>query len=174
MSIAQDDDDDKDNQISQMHQIYRNASLTIVAAEAEKSLSGFLQPRSEYLGSKVAAKLDDNVLGHIYLAEHRDGGYPARFEDTRKDFSRDPTGRLLRRLRTESQQTHHRDHPMAWVKVVNEYSTRALSNGEDKLPAIAAIAEEYSRIMPVTKYYAGLWAEDFLASVWSIPEHVWD
>ncbi|KAK4653518.1 hypothetical protein QC762_507690 [Podospora pseudocomata] len=65
MAIVQDDDEDRDEQISQMHRIYLGASFTIVAAKAVTSLDGFFAPRAKYQPSIISARLDDNVFGEI-------------------------------------------------------------------------------------------------------------
>lgn len=45
LCIVQDSDDDKAAEVSKMHEIYQNSSLTICAARAETCLEGFLGPR---------------------------------------------------------------------------------------------------------------------------------
>lgn len=58
---------------------------------------------------------------------------------------------------------HHlwqgRPHPEAWFAAVEKYTERELTVESDKLPAIAAIADEYAATQPVTTYLAGLWKE---------------
>lgn len=46
-----------------------------------------------------------------------------------------------------------------WLGIRDEYVSRRLTNGQDKLPAISAIAAEVSRVTGWT-YLAGLWKED--------------
>ncbi|KAI8655482.1 HET-domain-containing protein [Fusarium keratoplasticum] len=45
LCIVQDSDDDKAVEVSKMHEVYQNSSLTICAARAETCLEGFLGPR---------------------------------------------------------------------------------------------------------------------------------
>lgn len=46
-----------------------------------------------------------------------------------------------------------------WANIVTQYSTKDLTYPEDRLPALAGIAEEYGRITGWT-YICGLWQED--------------
>ncbi|KAK3348936.1 heterokaryon incompatibility protein-domain-containing protein, partial [Lasiosphaeria hispida] len=52
-------------------------------------------------------------------------------------------------------------HPGGWVTIVKCYTKRELSDPHDKLPAVAALAEEYALTQPVTRYL-GMWEEGFL------------
>jgi len=49
LCIIQDDDEDKINELSKMHSIYRHSYLTIVAASAQRVSEGFLQARPDTL-----------------------------------------------------------------------------------------------------------------------------
>ncbi|VBB81707.1 Putative protein of unknown function [Podospora comata] len=209
MAIVQDDDEDRDEQISQMHRIYLGASFTIVAAKAVTSLDGFLAPRAKYQPSIISARLDDNVFGEILAfpkhdilsdynlftrgwtfqetqlstrilayglhelvyscleARHRDGGYEHVFDPPPasiylRDTSDDPAAQMAENLDPGNQKLGRDEHPFGWETIVFKYSQRFLTDGLDKLPAVSAIAEEYSLTKPVTEYYAGLWKEDFL------------
>ncbi|KAK4186738.1 heterokaryon incompatibility protein-domain-containing protein [Podospora australis] len=71
MCIIQDSDDDKTIQISQMHQVYRGALLTIAASATKTSLDGFLGPRDGYFKSRLRARLDDNVFGDVLVVPSR-------------------------------------------------------------------------------------------------------
>jgi hypothetical protein len=63
-----------------------------------------------------------------------------------------------------------------WWQIVEEYSSRAMTSGADKLVAIAAVAETFQRLIPIQerrrwRYLAGLWEQTLLRDlVWS-PEH---
>ena len=54
------------------------------------------------------------------------------------------------------------EHPDSWLSAVRAYTKRELGVDNDKLLAIAAIAELYSNTKPVTTYLAGMWREKFL------------
>lgn len=58
-----------------------------------------------------------------------------------------------------------RNHPNAWMKLVERYSKRQLSDRKDKLPAIAALAEEYGIKRSLKGYVAGLWRQDLLTQL---------
>ncbi|KAI1129539.1 heterokaryon incompatibility protein-domain-containing protein [Nemania abortiva] len=61
-------------------------------------------------------------------------------------------------------------HPHSWARIIETYSGRSLSVESDKLPAIAALAEEYSLTKAVTDYFAGIWREGFLLyCLWYVP-----
>ncbi|KAK0671570.1 heterokaryon incompatibility protein-domain-containing protein [Cercophora samala] len=219
MAIIQDDDDDKDEQISQMHRIYLGASFTIVAAKAVTSLDGFLTPREKYQPSIISARLDDNVFGEVLAfpkhdtgsdynlftrgwtfqetqlstrilaygfrelvyacleARHRDGGHEHVFDPPpasiyHHDSGDDPAAQMVKHLDPGNQKLGHADHPAGWGTIVERYSRRFLTDGLDKLPAISAIAEEYSLTKPVTDYQAGLWREHFLQQcLWQVSFH---
>ncbi|KAK0714414.1 heterokaryon incompatibility protein-domain-containing protein [Apiosordaria backusii] len=201
MAIVQDDDDDKDEQISQMHRIYLGASFTIVAANAVTSLDGFLAPREKYRPSIISARLDDNVFREILavpkpdtLREYNLFTRGWTFQETQlstrilaygsrelhvlhssersiyyDDCSDDPVAQMTRHLDPGNQQFGYAEHPLGWGTIVSKYSERFLTDGLDKLPAISAIAEEYSLTKSVTEYYAGLWKEDFLQQcLWEV------
>lgn len=51
-----------------------------------------------------------------------------------------------------------------WAEVVNTYSARALTDPNDKLPAIGGIAQEFSNILATT-YCAGLWSRFLLTQL---------
>jgi hypothetical protein len=50
-------------------------------------------------------------------------------------------------------------HFVAWYKIVQDYSGKALSVRTDRLPAISALVKTFSRL-PGAHSVAGLWLED--------------
>ncbi|KAI0880895.1 heterokaryon incompatibility protein-domain-containing protein [Annulohypoxylon maeteangense] len=46
----------------------------------------------------------------------------------------------------------------AWANMVSEYSLLNLTNLDDKLPAIAAMARQFQTVRPGERYLAGLWS----------------
>lgn len=54
-------------------------------------------------------------------------------------------------------------YPEGWLQLVEDYSLRALTKSEDKLPALAGIAEVYQR--QHAEYLAGLWSDQFPAAL---------
>jgi hypothetical protein len=72
LCIVQDNTEDKINEIMAMGDIYKNATLTIAAANAEKVDDGFLSDRPPLKLCPVPFHLSPKVLGTIYLANrHR-------------------------------------------------------------------------------------------------------
>ena len=74
-------------------------------------------------------------------------------------------------------QEQEEGNPLAgWADVVENYTSRELTVGDDKLPAVAAVAEKYARAtapnpIPATDYLAGLWRRDLAPHLlW----RVWD
>lgn len=60
-----------------------------------------------------------------------------------------------------------------WLRVVSEYTHRDLTKPSDRLPACAALAENFADIMgyDVSEYLAGLWKDDLYAQLlWHRPE----
>ncbi|KAK0704513.1 heterokaryon incompatibility protein-domain-containing protein [Lasiosphaeris hirsuta] len=211
LCIVQDDYDDKDEQIAQMHKVYRGAYVTISAATASTSHEGFLQPRTQHRGFTLPARLDDNVFGNVLLMpkpkfrasgtatheyplfsrgwtfqEHslspriliygrrealfwcaqstqRDGGAERPHWQSHDPYALSILSQGNLHDNTSAPPTHPHPHPAAWGALVEAYSDRALTVGDDKLPAVSAIAQAYADAHPeVTEYLAGLWREGFL------------
>lgn len=60
----------------------------------------------------------------------------------------------------------HEDVNLLWRRAVEDYSYRRLTQGSDKLPALAGLAaavKEYK--IPECRYLAGMWEDDFLTSL---------
>lgn len=178
---------------------------------------GFLQPRTEFKGFKLAARLDDNVFGHVIaMPEPRfllGSAHPAEYPLFTRGWTYQEhqlSPRILiygsREMIYWCADSSHRDggnerphwqehnhyasllfyqaqlgasqagsvvfeHPRSWGDVVENYSKRKLTVENDKLPAVAAVAEQYAKTAPVTDYLAGLWREDLLLQcLW----RVWD
>jgi hypothetical protein len=68
LCIVQDDDDDKADQILQMHRIYRCSYVTIAASVSSGSTEGFLHNRNQLQPLKVCGRLDDNVFSDLILS----------------------------------------------------------------------------------------------------------
>lgn len=85
---------------------------------------------------------------------------PLMIRQTRLDalFYRQEARSLLNRMfgrgsLSSSQRKHLRQ---LWVEIVNEYAVAALTDPDDKLPALSAIASEFHRLWG-GRYLAGLW-----------------
>ncbi|KAE9367398.1 HET-domain-containing protein [Stipitochalara longipes BDJ] len=112
-----------------------------------------LSPRVLMFGSRT--------IWQCNSAQHSDGG--------NEDWSKDTRGSAHQRLQldftrsTLSQDDGKNSSPKAtaslyeiWYRAIHEYSSRALSFAEDKLPAVAGLAIEFSNLSGDT-YLAGLW-----------------
>ncbi|TFK34374.1 heterokaryon incompatibility protein-domain-containing protein [Crucibulum laeve] len=76
--ILQDSVEDKNKQIGQMHRIYQNAYITLIAASAMKSSEGFLQDRPARVpDAHIPYRCSDGQVGTVYLANERVEGYDA-------------------------------------------------------------------------------------------------
>ncbi|KAI0446188.1 heterokaryon incompatibility protein-domain-containing protein [Xylaria telfairii] len=73
LCIIQDDDEDKQEEISKMHLVYRGAFFTVAASSAASSYDGFLHPRVQYRPMKLAARTDDNVFTEVLLSPEYGG-----------------------------------------------------------------------------------------------------
>lgn len=69
----------------------------------------------------------------------------------------------LRDIWNEEEQGSYADELERWYTCLDEYSTRKLTYGKDKLPAIAGIAKSMQNRTPeLGAYYAGIWKGDFV------------
>ena len=61
--IIQDDDHEKEEQLAQMHDVYRGATVTIAGIASQTSTEGFLQPRKAFQPVRLNVRWDDSVWG---------------------------------------------------------------------------------------------------------------
>lgn len=68
LCIIQDDENDKLDQIAKMGSIYKNSTITIVAASAEKVTDGFLEgePKNEPI-AQLPIFVNNSISGTVYL-----------------------------------------------------------------------------------------------------------
>lgn len=119
------------------------------------------------------------AYGHLELvfqcleSQQWDGGHGPHFGiRSPSEWGEEPL-LLLRKLDPGNQRmaANGGAHPSSWMAIVESYSSGHLSNPHDKLPAVAALAEEYRDTQPVTRYLAGLWEEDLLLqSLWRVAD----
>ncbi|KAK4450449.1 heterokaryon incompatibility protein-domain-containing protein [Podospora aff. communis PSN243] len=99
-------------------------------------------------------------LGLVFwcaLSTHRDGGNEHPHWQEQPEFAAN--------LFYETQlptSFNEISHPQSWADNIKNYARRTLAVEHDKLLAIAAVAEQYSQLAPVTEYHAGMWKEDLL------------
>jgi hypothetical protein len=68
LCIIQDDDDDKADQIIQMHRIYRCSHVTIAASVSRSSTEGFLYNRQQLQPIRMSGRLDDSVFADFVFS----------------------------------------------------------------------------------------------------------
>ncbi|KAK1755532.1 heterokaryon incompatibility protein-domain-containing protein [Echria macrotheca] len=203
LCIFQDDQIDKEKEVSRMASYYTAARLTICAASASNCTDGFLSRRKTvaYDTGPFRLKLRTRAgqaMDHIYLVkpvpEYRDseaepitkrgwtlqesmmsrrllifarkqlywkcaagyagcGGGETRITNSGHDTSDlfvypMPNILPIRVLKS--------GYPDLWHKIVDEYTTRELSKGRDKLLAVSALAQYVASRVRRSVYFAGL------------------
>ncbi|KAH8724901.1 heterokaryon incompatibility protein-domain-containing protein [Phaeosphaeriaceae sp. PMI808] len=203
LCIIQDDPKSQLNEIAAMGRIYRDSTLTLIAAKAQSSTEGFLKvpdPPSYFaepfevplstddgddvrllVGYRASYKpyrdpinsrawtLQERLLSQCCLLYSYDGPKwicrtceinPSAPPEARSMF---PDLYLNDQTSTTQETAGDRDDIdeilRKWHDIRNEYTLRRLTNGQDKLPAISAMAAEIARVTGWT-YLAGLWRED--------------
>lgn len=215
LCILQDDEVGKLAEIARMHEIYKNATLTIVAASAKSADEGFLRPTAlpscslpytSATGDRELAVLSAVVIdaknttsrfwsqdaailwppteerawtcqevllsprkliyGMVSLEweclsgkETFTGDGFVFTETLASASSRDPPP--VNFFAGPSYTPSLKSIAFSWAEFVEEFSSRCLTNSEDKLSAMSAIAAEYHRISGWT-YAAGLWRETII------------
>lgn len=105
------------------------------------------EPESDSLAD--GSRSDTEELGLSKTNESseddQEGGSEADDEDYQYTQD-DPTERIFER----------------WSKIIGDYSTRQLTYGTDKLPALSALAKETSSAGLVGRYLAGIWEKDLI------------
>ncbi|KAF3762961.1 HET-domain-containing protein, partial [Cryphonectria parasitica EP155] len=170
LCIVQDDDDDKNIEITRMHDIYQHAAVTLSAARATSSQQGFLNVCSppllmEPIHSR-AWTMQEHVLSRRLLIF---GTFGVRWTCSagRQLDNTQENGNQINNLIAEfllgpNSKTQYGEStitPDTWRDTVSNYSVRALTNPEDQLLAISAIATLHAAARPRDRYLAGLWAD---------------
>ncbi|KAF2675000.1 HET-domain-containing protein, partial [Microthyrium microscopicum] len=148
LCILQDDPEDMQQEISRMDKIYSNAYVTIVAASSTDSSSGiFATDTSGHFAREIQPRAWTFQEGLLSTRKLYFTANEVSFE------CRD-----------------NRDATFFWHNLVSEYSSRLLTDENDKLPAVAGLAR-HMQIQNGGTYLAGLWAESFQSDLsWSCPE----
>lgn len=199
LCIVQDDEDDKIYEITRMHDIYRYSYLTLSASRARSSKVGFLNQCKPVDPIRLAYRGPDGTLGSVILSssdmvrepihsrawtlqEHAlsarlliFGTFGMRWvcrAGSRRDGEQENASHFRNRLAEHL----HVPRPEAnlvgeWHDLVLGYSSRALTNVDDRLPAISAMATMHSTVRSESQYLAGLWSDslprDLLWNVFS-------
>ncbi|KAH9824496.1 HET-domain-containing protein [Teratosphaeria destructans] len=102
------------------------------------------------LATRVLTFEEHNMEYHCREAHYTDGALVERSDRYLNDLFTNPgIPDIL-----------EQNHPLGWLRCLEQYSRLALSKDTDRLPALAALAEEYARRTPITTYHAGLWADE--------------
>lgn len=188
LCIVQDDQDEMLDQLGKMKSIYTGAAFTILAASATTSAGGFLHRRREWVPSKLRC-IDENEVeswvavdwinkpilhpvlnrGWIFQEIQLSPRLMVFQTHSLKFICREQSnhnGHVVSEIEpvwvTNRGCASNKQHPEAWAEIVFKYSRLRLSNQNDKLPALGAMAQTYAQTHRVTEYHAGLWAEDLL------------
>ncbi|KAK4173717.1 heterokaryon incompatibility protein-domain-containing protein [Triangularia setosa] len=114
------------------------------------------------LSTRVLAYVNRGMVFHCLESRHTDGGHEQPIETLRSVDDAISAG--FKYLDPGNQSLMGVKHPLAWGVIVEAYTSRALTVGDDKLLAVMAIAEEYKRTNKgvVGEYLAGLWRGEML------------
>ncbi|KAL0932229.1 uncharacterized protein CTRU02_213182 [Colletotrichum truncatum] len=182
LCIIQGSAEDWAQESSQMESVYRNAYLTIVAANAADCADGFLQlskqvqehpkrreqaPNYTHRGEIVP--FQDEPLNRRAWALQEWQLSPRRlvFSSYKMDFicpllDRDKVRIFNARFRPllDEEGATIKD----WTVILTTYTSRSLTKPSDKLPALAGMAARFRSITggKYGRYLAGLWEEDLL------------
>lgn len=132
LCIVQNDNEDMARELGRMHHVYQNAHLTISAARSKASKDGFLGRCQPLRAVSFKYRGPDGTLGTVVA--HLKAGDSERIAD--------------------------RGNPaqsMEWGEVVGRFSSRSLTDHNDRLPAVSAIAATFSAVRNPGQYLAGRW-----------------
>ncbi|KAF6811754.1 hypothetical protein CMUS01_13193 [Colletotrichum musicola] len=158
-----------------MNSIYGNAFLALIAANSSDCKDGFFQrsvldEAPETDNTRYSFPYEEEPINSRAWALQEWELCPRRLvfasyrliytceERLRPGFKRDPfTGRCRTQLAPEA-------NPHTWGTLVEKYSVRKLENPDDKLTALAGLAERFASLTEGNygRYLAGLWEEDLL------------
>jgi hypothetical protein len=193
LCIIQDDRQDWEEQCPRMENVYKNALVTIIAADAENSLAGFLKmvepskvsrTRSCQLDHHITVEYDwdearqipgiDNsltstrgwVLQERLLSKRclsfRAGqinwecNRACLSDDLNHQYAVSYLGNGYTPKEPLESLTDPKEIREYWIRIVESYSYRKLTNPEDKLPALSGMARAISAKLN-DEYLAGLW-----------------
>ncbi|KAH7010212.1 heterokaryon incompatibility protein-domain-containing protein [Ilyonectria destructans] len=191
LCIIQDDETDKNTEIANMSHIYRNATVTISAARAVDCNEGFLHEHDlaetyrDIYEFRFSTDPDNGDSGTVYCSE---GDIRRCTLDpidkrawTMQEHELSP--RLLRFGGSQmiwkcpevfkvdggsndvedpvSHDTGKGEILNEWMRTVEKYTARCIKHPEDRLPAIAALAEKTGKSLGsgADEYVAGLWKQ---------------
>lgn len=175
---------DWDVESSRMATVYGDAAITIVAASANDCGGGIFRKRSLIRTAKVA--LDGFTNRRILSAQRQmttDLGFSSQYNVrgwTLQEMVLSPralfftpsfkywkcphgvVGEDCKQSKFGAVKSLTREHAQRdWHAIVQEYSRRTLTNGNDKFPALSGLANIYHQLNP-SPYYAGIWQSSIL------------
>ena len=123
-----------------------------------------LSPRMLYFGSQQTY-WDCNTLAHLEAY----GSAPPQNElYGGLDFGKAGYAQEMNRMTSIPKEVRGNDR--IWMRFVHEYSSRSLTNLEDKLPALSGLAQDLHKVTGFT-YLAGLWKEDLSQClIWTVED----
>lgn len=184
LCIVQDSTKDKIHEIAAMGEIYKSASVTIAAGNAEKVEDGFLSDWPPPDLCPIPFRLLSEGFGTVYLAKEPEAhpideplfkrGWAFQefvlspriilYDSSHVTFSceeqrfKGPQSDLLKyTYPSKAVFSPVANYPVdAWERLISEYSAREFTFIEDRLPATAGIAKNFSEELN-EKYIAGFW-----------------
>ena len=189
LCILQDSKDDWEVESARMGDYYGNAYVTISADMCRNPTISFLSPRPEHWMARTFTLPDGNSIKarRTRISRFEDIGPLASrawawqekvlsprlvhfterdvFWQCRKEMLQEDAGRIPamspygRHSFGEFPPTENTEE--WWNEAIQDYSSRKLTFGKDKLPAISAIAAKLSKINE-QEYLAGLWKKNLL------------
>lgn len=198
LCIVQDDEDDKVHEITRMHDIYRHSHLTISASRSSSSQEGFLNFCTPVDPIRLTYRGPDGILGSVILSspdlrrepihsrawtlqEHAlsarlliFGTFGMRWVCRAGQYrdGEQENYRAVRNMLAEQLLDPQSSNPIGlWHDVVVGYSSRGLTNIEDRLPAVSAMATMNSATRKADdQYLAGLWMNSLPRDLlWNVP-----
>lgn len=212
LCIIQDSAIDKIAEINSMGNVYKNATLTIAAANASSVNEGFLEKENPPNFARLPFSLpsgntgaischpssysldsDENILGtrawalqeHLlsprliyfgndYLAWKCLTTCISLISEMKFASSemRLPSN-VFSSKKIEKENLSRDKLALTWKNVVQDYSGRAMTVPQDRLPALSGVASELQRCFPSQNaYFAGMWEINFIRQVgWFNREH---
>lgn len=192
LCIIQDDDEDKQRELGQMHLVYQNAELTISAANSASSHDGFLQVCRGNPRTRIKYRGPDGVLGSVIatraqgmtepihnrgwtLQEHLlarrlliFGTFGMRWvcQSARKVDGVQEDEKVSRSELSERIDStgNPTTGALDWREIVGIFRSRLLTAQADRLPALGAIAAVFASRMR-GRYLAGLWEDSFFSDL---------
>ncbi|KAB5586183.1 heterokaryon incompatibility protein-domain-containing protein [Coniochaeta sp. 2T2.1] len=161
LCIVQDDLEAKGREITRMHDIYCNATVTIIASRAAAVQDGFLSERGPAGQGKARSIFEVKYTARDSTAPDRTVMLVPSGLDKLEPCncgSKELFDKTTAIIRQPDASTGYRRSDLLWNwdQLVSAFSNRKLSYHGDRLPAISAIAREFAKVLD-SEYVCGLW-----------------